>query len=74
MRVRLFLDIGHVMPRPMHIKLTKIKTCMYTLLELKNMMTYLRVKSATATAGPVTDTKLELKMLCLLSPDEVGGI
>ena len=48
----------------MHIKLTKIKTCMYsTLLGLKHMTTYERVKPATA--GPVADTYLELKMLCL---------
>ena len=47
----------------MHIKPTKIKTCMYsTLLGLKNM-TYKRVKPATS--GPVADTYLELKMLCL---------
>ena len=67
MRVRLFSDIYHVM--------TKIdwedictssrrkfkRAC--TLLGLKNMMTYERVKPATA--GPVADTYLELKMLCL---------
>ena len=48
----------------MHIKPTKIKTCMYsTLLGLKNMTTYERVKPATA--GPVADTYVELKMLCL---------
>ena len=48
----------------MHIKLTKIKMCMYiTLLGVKNMTTYKRVKPATA--GPVADTYLELKMLCL---------
>ena len=34
-----------------------------TLLGLKNMTTYKRVKYATA--GPVTDTYFELKMLCL---------
>ena len=33
------------------------------MLGLKNMTTYGRVKSATA--GPVTDTYLELKVLCL---------
>ena len=49
----------------MHIKPTKIKTCIYsTLLGLKNMTTYERVKHVTA--GPVADTYLELKMLCLL--------
>ena len=50
--------------RHTHIKPTKIKMCMYrgnTLLGLKNMMTYGRVKSMTA--GPVTDTYLKLKML-----------
>ena len=46
----------------MHIKPTKIKTCMYTV-GLKNMTTYKRVKYSTA--GPVTDTYFELKMLCL---------
>ena len=35
-----------------------------TLLELKNMTTYERVKSATT--GPVTNTHFELKMLCLV--------
>ena len=46
----------------MHIKPTKIKTCMYTV-GLKNMTTSEGVKSATV--GPVTNTYLELKMLCL---------
>ena len=50
MRVRLFSDIGQP---------TKIKTCMYTVC----MTTYERVKPATT--GPVADTYLELKMLCL---------
>ena len=41
----------------------KIKTCMYTVCWGLNIMTtYERVKSATA--GPVCDTYLELKMLC----------
>ena len=35
----------------------------HCLLGLKHMMTYERVKPATA--GPVADTYLELKMLCL---------
>ena len=48
----------------MHIKPMKIKRCMYsTLLGLKNMTMYERVKPATA--GLVDDTYLELKMLCL---------
>ena len=46
----------------MHIKPTKIKTCMYTV-GLKNMTTYERVKSETA--EPITDTYFELKMMCL---------
>ena len=51
--------------RHMHIKRTKIKTCMYsTLSGLKNMTTYERVKPATT--GPVADTYLELKMPCIL--------
>ena len=59
MRVRLFSDIGHVMTKAdknqnMHV---------HCLLGLKHMTTYERVKPATA--GPVADTYLELKMLCL---------
>ena len=50
--------------RHMHIKPMKIKTCVHsTLLGLENMTTYERV--AGFTAGPVVDTYLELKMLCL---------
>ena len=67
MRVRLFSDIGHVMPK---IDLEGICTSSRRKLKLacilfglKNMTTSERVKSATA--GPVTDTYLELKMLCL---------
>ena len=48
----------------MHIKPTKIKTCMYTV-GVKNMTTSKMVKSATS--GPVTDTYLEMKMLFILS-------
>ena len=62
MRVRLFSDIGHVM--------TKIDwegICTLSRLKLKcackNMTMYKRVKLATA--GPVADTYLDLKMLCL---------
>ena len=44
-------------------KLKKIKTFMYTVCWLKHMTTYEKVKPATA--GPVADTYLELKMLCL---------
>ena len=48
----------NILGRYMHIKMTKIKTCMYsTLLGLKNMTTYQRVKPATV--GPVADTYLE---------------
>ena len=69
MRVRLFSDIGHVMPKidlegMAHGTLSRRKfkhACI--LLELKNMTSYERVKSATA--EPVTDAYFELKMLCL---------
>ena len=47
----------------MRIKPMKIKTCKYTV-GAKNMTTYGRVKPAIA--GPVEDTYIELKTLCLL--------
>ena len=48
----------------MHIKLTKIETCMYnTLLGLKNMRTYERVKPATA--GPVRTENAMFILFCL---------
>ena len=56
-RVRLFSDICHVMT-----KAEENLTCMYTVW-LKHMTTYKRIKPATA--GPVADIYLELKMLCL---------
>ena len=67
MRVRLFSDICHVMTKIDWEDICtssrqKLKHAC-TLLGLKNMMTYERVKPATA--GPVADTYLELKMLCL---------
>ena len=71
MPVRLCLDIGHVMPKidwegictssQRKLKCACTQAC--TLLGLKNMTMYQRVKSATA--GPLTDTYLKLKMLCL---------
>ena len=51
MRVRLFSDIGHVMTKA---------NC---LLGLIHMMMYERLKPATS--GPIADTYLDLKMLCL---------
>ena len=65
MCVRLFWDIGdhwscHAKNR-LGRHQQKLKSA-YTLLGLKNMTMYKRVKSATA--GPVTNTYLELKMLC----------
>ena len=51
MRVRLFSDIGHVMTKA---------NC---LLGLIHMTMYERLKPATS--GPVADTYLDLKMLCL---------
>ena len=68
---QLCLDIGHIMPKidwegictSSRRKLKHACTEACTLLGLKYMTTYGRVKSADA--GPVTDTYLELKMLCL---------
>ena len=57
--VRLISNIGHVMTKIDWEEPTKIKTCMYTVC----WTTYERVKPATA--GPVADTYLELKMLRL---------
>ena len=65
------MDIGYVMPKkdwegictPRGRKLKCSCTEACTLLGLKNMTTYKRVKSATV--GPVTNTYLELTMLCL---------
>ena len=67
MRVRLFSDIGHVITKIdwegiCKTSRRKLKLAC-TLCGLKNMTTYERVKPATA--GPVADTYLELKMLCL---------
>ena len=61
MRLRLFSNIGHVMTKidweePMKIK----KKHVHCLLGLRHMTTYERVNPATA--GPVADTYLELKM------------
>ena len=66
-RLRLFLDIGHVMPKidwegMCTLSRRKLKRAC-TLLELKNITMYERVNSATAVS--VTDTYFELKMLCL---------
>ena len=64
MRVRLFLDIGHVMTKNRLGRADENKNVhVYCLLGLKHMTTYERVKPATA--GTVADTYLELKMLCL---------
>ena len=65
-RVRLFSDIGHSMPKKDREGIytssqRKLFTCMYTV-GLKNMTKYERVKSATT--GPIY-TYFELKMLCL---------
>ena len=59
MRVRLFSDIGHVMTKADENQ----NVCVHCLLGLKHMTTYERVKPATT--GPVADTCLDLKMLCL---------
>ena len=60
MRVRLFSDIGHVMTKADENENVHVHHC---LLGLKHMTTYETVKPVTA--GPVADTYLELKMLCL---------
>ena len=62
MRVRLFSDIGHIMTKKIGKSRRTLKRAC-TLLELKHMTTYERVKPATA--GPVANIYLELKMLCL---------
>ena len=67
MRVTLISDIGQVMPKidwegKCTLSRRKLKRA-GALLELKIMTSYERVKSTTA--GPVTDTYFELKMLCL---------
>ena len=50
----------------MHIKPTKIKTCKYnTLLGLKNITTYERVKPATA--GPVRTENAMFILFCLIN-------
>ena len=59
MHVRPFSNIGLVMTKIDWEEPMKIKTCMYTVC----WTTYKRVKPATV--GPVADTYLELKMLCL---------
>ena len=59
MRVRQFTDIGHVMTKADENKNVHV----HCLLGLKHMTTYERVKPATA--RPVSNTYLELKMLCL---------
>ena len=57
MRVRLFSDIGHVMP-----KIDWEGTCTLSRRKLKGACTQY---DDIAAAGPVTDTYFELKMLCL---------
>ena len=70
-RVRLFWEIGHVMPKidwegicTSYTDKNYLRAC--TLLGLKHMTTYKRVKFAIT--GPVANTYFELKMLCLFCP------
>ena len=68
MRVRLFSDNGHVMPKidwegMCTLSRRKLK-CACALLGLENITSYERVNSATPV--PVSDTYFELKMPCLL--------
>ena len=66
MRVRLFSDIGHVMPKidwegMCTLSRRKLKRAC-TLLELKNITSYERVNSATAV--PVSDTYAMFILFC----------